>query len=363
MIEDYESLKWQLQNVNREKAVIQNKVDELGDKITETDLNRTKVFISYTRSDEEWAERLRTYLRPLVHENIVEIWDDTRITNGKTLWEEMKHALSEARVVVPLVSPDFFHAGFVTKEELPYLNGIEGHNITVLPVIIKSLDFNHTELGSFTPVNPPDKPLAGMTPREQTEIFYKLEKAIKEPLVSQRLASKLSNLEIQQSNIEGKLEVLATNPTAQPARTKLLLICNYHDKKWLEKLSVHVKWVAPTALVEMWDERNPEVNQQWRDAMKKSINSAKVVVYVVSPDSLTIDHIATQELQPMLEEAKEDGARILIVPVEPTKAEIMGFDKFEWLNPPIKALGSMSKDNQDAYLNDLTYPIERALNS
>jgi predicted nucleotide-binding protein len=190
-----------------------------------------------------------------------------------------------------------------------------------------------------------------------------LEKAIKEPLASQRLVTKLSNLETQQSDIKEKLEVLEKNPESQPTRTKLLLICNHHDKKWLEKLSVHVKWLAPTALVEMWDERNTEVNQQWREKMEKAINSAKVIVYVASPDSLTVDYIATHELQPMLEEAREDGAKVLLVPVEPPKADVTGFDKFEWLSPPAKALSSMSRDNQDAYLNDLTYPIERALNS
>lgn len=363
MIEDYESLKWQLQNVNREKAVIQKKVDQLGEIPTEADLNRTKVFISYTRTDEEWAERLRTYLRPLVQENIVEIWDDNKISGGKTLWEEMRHALSEARVVVPLVSPDFFHAGFVTREELPYLNSVEGHDITVLPVIIKPIDFSHTELAGFAPVNSPDRPLADMTPREQTEIFYKLEKAIKEPLASQRLVTYLSNLETQQSDIKGKLEVLENNPESQLTRTKLLLICNHRDKKWLEKLSVHVKWVAPTALVEMWDDRKTEVTPEWRESMEKAINTSKVVVYVVSPDSLTSDYIATHELQPMLEDARQDGAKILVVPVEPPRAEITNFDKFEWLIPPSKALSSMSKDNQDAYLNDLTYPIENALNS
>lgn len=45
---------------------------------------RSSVFISYSHEDVVWLERLRVHLTPLVRENKIEIWDDTKITPGVT---------------------------------------------------------------------------------------------------------------------------------------------------------------------------------------------------------------------------------------------------------------------------------------
>ena len=47
---------------------------------------RTRVFISYSHRDKAWLERLRVFLKPLINENRVDIWDDTQLAAGSQ-WE------------------------------------------------------------------------------------------------------------------------------------------------------------------------------------------------------------------------------------------------------------------------------------
>lgn len=56
-----------------------------------------KVFISYSRADQEWLERLRTHLSPLVHEGLIDVWDDTRIVAGTRWREQLEQALAAAQ--------------------------------------------------------------------------------------------------------------------------------------------------------------------------------------------------------------------------------------------------------------------------
>jgi len=48
---------------------------------------RNEVFISYAHEDKEWLARLQTVMRPLIRNQTVSVWDDTRIETGQK-WNE-----------------------------------------------------------------------------------------------------------------------------------------------------------------------------------------------------------------------------------------------------------------------------------
>ena len=43
---------------------------------------RTKIFISYSHSDEKWLRRLQVHLKPLERQGLIECWDDTRLAGS-----------------------------------------------------------------------------------------------------------------------------------------------------------------------------------------------------------------------------------------------------------------------------------------
>ena len=137
---------------------------------------RTKVFISYSRKDKRWLDRLRIHLRPLERDFDVDIWDDTRIIAGSEWREEIRSALESAKVAVLLVSANFLASDFIAENELPpLLEAAEVDGASVLPLILSPCRFVATkELSKFQAVNAPERPLAGTTKNKQEEILHKV---------------------------------------------------------------------------------------------------------------------------------------------------------------------------------------------
>ena len=84
-------------------------------------LQRTELFISYSRKDRAFLERFWTHLSPLETQYGLERWDDSRIQPGDIWLDEIEQALERAQVALLLVSPDFLASDFIRRKELPHL--------------------------------------------------------------------------------------------------------------------------------------------------------------------------------------------------------------------------------------------------
>ncbi len=80
---------------------------------------RTKIFISYSHRDEKFRARLRTYLFQLEKAGLVDVWDDKKIEAGQHWREEIRAAVSVAKVAILLVSIDFLSRGSLPKTSCP----------------------------------------------------------------------------------------------------------------------------------------------------------------------------------------------------------------------------------------------------
>jgi GTPase SAR1 family protein len=170
--------------------VINQDLNEVGgrDIATETfrqprTIKRDKVFVSYSHNDGEWLKKVQTHLKVLENFGIiVNLWDDTQIKAGMKWREEIKDALSAAKVAILLVSTDFLASDFIRTNELPpLLKSAETDGATILPLIIKPCLFNQYEiLCEFQAVNRSTKPLSKLPEYEQDEILVSLAKRIME---------------------------------------------------------------------------------------------------------------------------------------------------------------------------------------
>lgn len=141
---------------------------------------RTDVLVSYSHQDKGWLELLRTHLAPLVHDGLVEIWDDTRIQAGSLWREEIDSAIERARVAVLMVSPDFLGSPFIRDNELPpLLTAADADGCRVLPLLLRPSLFQETpELSRFQAINPNVVPLSQLVEAEQDVVLVSLAKQI-----------------------------------------------------------------------------------------------------------------------------------------------------------------------------------------
>jgi hypothetical protein len=123
------------------------------------------VFVSYSRADAAWLQRLRVHLRPVARQHDIEFWDDSRISPGQDWRDEIEKALAAARVAILLVSADFLASEFIVNNELPpLLHRASRGGVLVLPVIVGPCLWSEDEdLSRYQSVNRPDRPLSGMS--------------------------------------------------------------------------------------------------------------------------------------------------------------------------------------------------------
>lgn len=147
---------------------------------------RSKVFISYSHADAEWLERLRIHLKPMEREEIIDIWDDTKIQAG-TLWkEQIAKAIGSARVAVLLISANFLASDFIQQNELPpLLKAAKEEGAIIIPIIVSPSRYTQIEgLSKFQSANSPSQPLTSLSFNDQEEILVKITLDIESALSS-----------------------------------------------------------------------------------------------------------------------------------------------------------------------------------
>src|SRR6266568_5893369 len=153
---------------------------------------RKRVFISYSHKDQEYLERLMVhlmgYLRAGSEKDILDIWDDRKISSGTGWKKKLKKALTQAKVAVLLVSADFLSSD--SKHELPILlKAADRGDVKLLPIILESSasSFNDREpLYEYQVVNSVLEPLKRMSLYEQEVLWAKLAEQIFDILSSQK---------------------------------------------------------------------------------------------------------------------------------------------------------------------------------
>ena len=109
---------------------------------------RLKVFVSYSHIDKELKDQLVRHLRPLEHENLIEVWVDHQIKAGDDWDKEISKKLSQADIVLTLISIDFINSKYCYDIELEKaLERESDRESTVIPVILRSCLCTKSPLG------------------------------------------------------------------------------------------------------------------------------------------------------------------------------------------------------------------------
>jgi hypothetical protein len=142
--------------------------------------NCRRIFVSYSHRDAEWLRQLQTHLRPFERAGLIDHWDDTRLRPGDAWEEEIRQALSEARVAVLLVSPHFLASDFIMDQELPLLlEAARRGEATLLPMILSPCRYWAVPgLSTYQAVNDPARPLVDCSVGDRERAWVKLVEAV-----------------------------------------------------------------------------------------------------------------------------------------------------------------------------------------
>lgn len=172
---------------------------------------------------------------------------------------------------------------------------------------------------------------------------------------------------IEQHSQWTQQENLMTMPTDQkdamvPKRTKVVISYSHIDTHWLERLRVHLRPLERDYSLDIWDDTKIQTGSKWLEEIERAIQSAKVALLIVSADFIASDFIANNELPPLLDAAKTEGAVIMPLIASPSRfTSIRNLSQFQAFNDPSRPLINMAKGEQEEVLVKVSEEIANIL--
>lgn len=144
---------------------------------------RKSAFICYSHQDSAALEALKAHLKPHLHDNPMDIWDDNAIRPGGAWRTEINRALQVARVAIILLSPDFLASEFIQTVELPrLLEGARKDGLNVLWVAVRPCAYDTSPLAEYKSLSDPKLPLSTRTPHEREAEWVRIAEKIADAL-------------------------------------------------------------------------------------------------------------------------------------------------------------------------------------
>jgi len=167
--------------INSEKPKI-----SLNKKISNLNVQKNRIFISYSHTDKDWLKKVQTNLKVLTFNDFeFDLWDDTRIESGDKWKTEIENALEKAGIAILIISTEFLISDFVRSNELPtILRNAKENGTVILPLIVKHCRFTKDKyLSIFQSVNDPNKPLNSLKEFEVEKELVKLTEDVEKILL------------------------------------------------------------------------------------------------------------------------------------------------------------------------------------
>ncbi len=146
-------------------------------------MKKCNLFISYSHKDEGYLEKFRAHLSSLKHKGILDSWCDRELVAGDQLDKELRDHLGSADLVAFLISADFLSSISCYVDELEAtLKRIDNDSVRVIPVIIRTCDWQETAIGAYAAATKDGKPINEYRNKDEgwLEVITSIEKATKE---------------------------------------------------------------------------------------------------------------------------------------------------------------------------------------
>jgi len=137
-----------------------------------------RMFIGYSHKDDRWRDTLQSNLEILSREGSIDIWYDQRLVPGDEWDDTIKQKLSEAKIVLFLVSTPFLASKYIREVELPM--AMERHKAKkarIIPVIVSACSWKRTPLTDLQALPNGAKPLK--TCRDRDKACLEIEDGIR----------------------------------------------------------------------------------------------------------------------------------------------------------------------------------------
>ncbi len=135
----------------------------------------------------------------------------------------------------------------------------------------------------------------------------------------------------------------------------------HKDESYRIELETHLKILERQGLIQPWKDRDIEASEEWRKEISDRLESADIILLLVSADFMASDFCYETEMKRALERHNKDEARVIPVIIRDTNWHSAPFGKLQALPRDGKAVNTW--ENKDSAWRNVSEEIERAAES
>lgn len=157
------------------------------------------------------------------------------------------------------------------------------------------------------------------------------------------------------------LSVLHVAAPQVPVKRSVFISYSHEDHKWLVRLKRFLDPLEQQGLIHVWDDQEIRPGMDWLEQIRRSLESTRVAVLLVTQNFLTSRFIGEKELPALLESAKDQGCLIFWIAVSASTFEDSSLGKFQAANDPKRPLDSLRRPKQEQVLREIYDKMKAAV--
>ena len=148
------------------------------------------------------------------------------------------------------------------------------------------------------------------------------------------------------------------NPANKSRPVKLFYSYSHKDESLREKLETHLALLRREEIIAEWHDRRIGAGEEWKEQIDEQLNSADIILLLVSADFLASDYCFDIETQRAIERHDAGEAKVIPVIIRPCDWHTAPFGKFQGLPKDAKPVTTWS--DQDEAFTDIARGIRNA---
>lgn len=146
--------------------------------------------------------------------------------------------------------------------------------------------------------------------------------------------------------------------SANPAFEVFFSYC-HKDEALRDELAKHLNLLKRQEIITDWHDRSIGAGQEWKDQIDAHLNSARVILLLVSVDFLASEYCWNAEMRRAMERHETGAARVIPIILRPCDWHTAPFGKLQALPKDAKPVTRW--EDQDEALLDVTQGIRKAI--
>lgn len=143
-----------------------------------------------------------------------------------------------------------------------------------------------------------------------------------------------------------------------------IFFCYAHeDEEFRQSLEKQLSALKRQGLIDVWHDRQVHAGSEWKDEINRHLNTAQVILLLVSPDFMDSDYINSIEMERAMERHQSGEAHVIPVILRPTLWQGALFGELQAL--PMDAIPVVSRQwhHQDEAFFSIAQGIKRVAES